>query len=572
MNQGISMIKPGAWLSPDKRTLVLKMNDPSRITGALPPTHCKVKPFSDFKLVALPYKMDTLQILRNMGLATDGIEILRHKFNLPLIEGCYAMAQHQITQSVFLSENRRAFITSTMRTGKTASAVFATRALQGLAAATGVLIIATVSNMRGVWEKEITGMYPTAKVAILHDKSAETRRALLESDADFYVVNYDGVKILQDELAEAVEQGRINTCIVDELTHYANSRTQLWEAADKVINGTRWRVIPGKVRQNPDGSTTKLKDRKQYLPSARRIEYCWGLTGTPGDPEMIYGQVKLIKPENMKGSFVHWRDETMVKNGFKWIPREGHMDKIYRVMQPCMRFDKKDIMDLPPVMFAGRECELSSEQKKLYNQIKKDMVALAADGTKVTAVSKAALVSKLLQIASGVVIGENGNVPLDMTPRMDELDEIIKSATQKVVVFCAFTAVIDRLNDELVKRGYSVGIVDGRVTGKKRDDVFHAFQNTPNPHIILCHPKTTAFGVELAAADTMVFFGPPMSGEFVYQQAIERMSSLKQKASSVQIIHLSSVYEERKMFQSIKDGVSVNEAINGMFTQASSGY
>ncbi|MFK3810442.1 hypothetical protein ACI1VO_26990, partial [Escherichia coli] len=94
------------------------------------------------------------------------------------------------------------------------------------------------------------------------------------------------------------------------------------------------------------------------------------------------------------------------------------------------------------------------------------------------------------------------------------------------------------------------------------------FQEDPNTYqVILCHPRTTAFGVELAAADTMVFFGPPLSGDFVYQQAIERMSSLKQKAASCQIIHLSSTWEERKLFTSIHNGVSINEAINEMFTR-----
>ena len=44
------------------------------------------------------------------------------------------------------------------------------------------------------------------------------------------------------------------------------------------------------------------------------------------------------------------------------------------------------------------------------------------------------------------------------------------------------------------------------------------------------------------------------------------MSSLKQKASSIQIIQLSACAEERKLFRSIKMGVSINEAINDMFT------
>ena len=560
-----TMIKPGAWLSHDKSKIALKLTNTLRIEGAFPPTHYKAIPVQGYNLVALPYKMDTLQILRNIGYSTAGLEMLRNSYQMPLIEQRFNVAQHQITQATFFTENKRAFCTSTMRTGKTASAVLAAKFLQDNRLATAALVIATVSNLRGVWEKEINGMYPNARVIVLHDKDAESRHRLLEQDADFYVINYDGIKIMRDALAQAVESGRISVCIVDELTHYANARTKLWDAADWVINGTRYETIAGPTRRNPDGTESKLKDKRKSLPKAAGIEWAWGLTGTPGGPDMVYGQVKLIKPENMKRIYTGWRDDTMVQYGFKWVPREGYLDKIFQVMQPCIRYDKKDIMDLPPVVMSGRECELSPAQRRVYAQIKKDMMAMIGDAT-VKAVSKAALVSKLLQISAGVVISENGNIALDMTPRMDELENIIASATQKVVIFCAFTAVIDRLKTELVARGHKVGVVDGRVTGKQRDAVFAGFQDGDLYDIILCHPKTTAFGVELAAADTMVFFGPPMSGEFVYQQAIERMSSLKQKAASCQLIHLSSTPEERKLFQSIKNGVDINETINSMFT------
>ncbi len=560
-----TMIKPGAWLTEDRKVVVLKANDADRIVNAMPPGTVSVTEYQGAKLVALPYHMHAIRLLRNLGYSTDGMEILRHTYQLPKVEGVYPLAQHQIAQAAFFTENPRAFCTSTMRTGKTASAIVAARFLQEHGMATGTLIIATVSNLVGVWQKEINGLYPQATVKVLYgDKNK--RRELLAQDADFYVINYDGVKLLREELGEAVDSGRINVCIVDELTHYANTRTQLWEAAHWVINGARWEVIPGKTMRDGD-RTWKTKDRKKSLPSARGVEYCWGLTGTPGDPEMVYGEMKIIRPERISFSFMQWRDAVCIKQGFKWIPREGYKKIIHMQMQPCIRYDKKDIMDLPPVVMSGRECDLSADQKKVYRQLQRDMLAMVGDAT-VKAVTKSVMVSKLLQVAAGVVITDKGTTPLDMQPRLDALEEIIKEATQKVVVFCAFTAVIDRLYDELTARGYSVGMVDGRVTGAKRDEIFRTFQEDPNTYqIILCHPRTTAFGVELAAADTMVFFGPPLSGDFVYQQAIERMSSLKQKAASCQIIHLSSTWEERKLFSSIRNGVSINEAINEMFTR-----
>lgn len=560
-------LKEGAYLSPNKKMLVLKVREALRFQNSFPSSHCRVAPFQDMYLVGIPYEMDSIQMLRNLNCNTNGLELLRHISQLPLVEGKFPLMPHQITTAAFLSENRRGYCTSTMRTGKTASSIVAARFLQERRLATGCLCIATKTNLRGVWEKEILGLYPNATVVVVHHKDPHKRRELLNQDADFYIINYDGVKIVKDELINMVEDGRISIAIVDELTHYANTRSQLWGAANQVLNGERWEIIPGKTFRDGKGETVKLKDRRRRLGNGRAVEYVWGLTGTPGDPEMVYGQIKLVTPGNMCMSFTAWRDTTMIKFGFKWVPREGYKDKIFQRMQPCIRFDKKDIMTLPPVTNRGADADMSAEQTRLYKKIREDMVALAASGEEIKAPTKAALTFKLLQIAQGVVKADgDAVVELDVKSRIDGLVEIIESATQKVVVFCAFTAVIDLVERHLKQRGYTVGVVDGRVTGTKRDQVFNAFQNEKDPHVILCHPKTTAFGVELAAADTMVFYGPPVSGEFVYQQAVERMSSLKQKADSIQIIHQSACAEERKLFRSIKMGVSINEAINSMFT------
>ena len=315
-------IRPGVWLSPAKHALLLKLNDPSRVKGAFG-EHCKVVRTADgVAIAAVPYHVHTLRLLKNLGYNVDGLELLRNTYPLPLIEQTYPCAAHQITQAAFLADNPRAYCTSTMRTGKTASAVLAAKYLQDNRVASAALVIATVSNLRGVWEKEIRGMYPGARVVVLYGDT-KTRKRLLQQDADFYVINYHGVSILRQELGEAVERGKISICIVDELTHYANTRTTLWESADWVINGTRFTLPPVKETTLPSGMVHKTTPRKRYTEPARAMEYVWGLTGTPGNPEMVYGQVRLVTPDSMKASFTTWRDMTMYKVDFKYLPRSA---------------------------------------------------------------------------------------------------------------------------------------------------------------------------------------------------------------------------------------------------------
>ena len=84
---------------------------------------------------------------------------------------------------------------------------------------------------------------------------------------------------------------------------------------------------------------------------------------------------------------------------------------------------------------------------------------------------------------------------------------------------------------------------------------------------MICHPRTTAFGVELAAADTMIFNGPPISGSFIYGQAVERLSSIKQQAASIQIIQVTATSEERQFFKGLDSCLKEGEIIANMFKE-----
>ena len=552
---GWKFVRNGAAVSLGGDRILLALRDATPLVSTFPPGCIITKEWQGTTFVVMPLKHDTLRVLRNLGYNTRGLECLIHQWTAPLVEGVHAPMPHQLATAGFLTENERAFCTSTMRTGKTASAIIAADYLIQTGRARGVLIICTVSTMRGVWDKEVAGMLPRARVSVLYG-SRDARRKALEAEADYYVINYDGLKVMRQELLDAVDAGRIDVCIIDELTHYAKATTERWAVADEVINGKRYERYT---------TATGRKGRRAGTPGTA-IKWVWGLTGTPGGPEGIFGQIKLVNPTNMNMSFTAWRDMVMVKlNQFKWIPSHNHKDMIALHMQPCIRFDKKDIMDLPPVVYQHRDCDLSAAQQKVYKHLKREMLLEMEDGLEVQAANKAALVSKLLQVSCGVVRGTGGNAELDMTPRLSVLEEVIAESQTKVVIFAAFTAVLDVLHAQLSKK-HRVGLVDGRVTGAKRDAVFSGFQRNNEYDVLLCHPQTTAFGVELSAADTIVFFGPPMSGEFVYQQAVERLSSLSQKADQIGIVHMTATSEERKLFKAIKEGVDVNEAINDIFS------
>lgn len=498
-------------------------------------------------LVVAPIHKDTLQVLRNFGIDTVGAEPFNWEYNIPLVEGQYEPMKHQKETAAFLSVNPRSYCTSTMRTGKTYSAIIGmdylqTKAYQTGAGIGGCLIIATVSNMTNVWKHTIDTTLPYRSCVIVHDKSGKQGRLRkLKERANYYIINYDGVKMVEDELVQMVKEGRINSCIIDEMTHYGNPSSQRWKALNKILNGDE------------------------------PLKYVWGLTGTPGkDPRPYYGYMKLITPAALPcKTLTAWKGITEYRYGeavYQVAPKPGIMDKITKMMQPTIRYDKKEIMDLPPVVHMVKTCELSKEQEVAYKAIREKMVFLNEQGGTVEAVNKAALTNKLFQISLGQAITTEGEqLSFNHQNRIDAIVETIEEAENKTVIFCPYTKTIDTLVSVLREKGYATEFVDGRITGPQRDKIFHSFQADDMIKVLICHPQTTAFGVELSAASTIIFNGPPMSGQFIYEQALERLSSLKQTAQQVMIVKIVCTKEEEVFFKGLDDGVDQNAIINKIF-------
>lgn len=530
---------------PEKRKLILNIADQAqyiKIREAIP---VEVEREIEGKhLLMVPLHEDTSRILFNLGVHTRGLNPLSYTYNPIKVEGKYEAMPHQIESAGFLATHNRAYNLSSMRVGKTSSQIMCMDYLLDIKGIEGsTLIVAPLSTLSVVWESALKSSLPYHKIVVLHGGiGKKSRLEKLKQPADVYIINPDGLKMIENELAAAVETRRISKVVFDEMTIFSNPGSGRWKAANNIVNGK----IPCK--------------------------YVHGLSGSAGANVIaVFGMAKLINSAALPcDRLTTWSDLVTQRWGSQiWQIKERPEAQliIRKTLQPAIRFSKEDVLkDLPPVVTQGREAELTPEQGKFCTSIIKEMVAMVADKKIVEAVNKAAAIGKYFQGAQGSVIVDDGIMHLDDKPRIETIKEIISETTAKVVIFCAYVGVINKRVDQLRKLGFTVEKVDGSVTGKKRDQIFGDFQEKDNPRILVAHPETCAYGVELSRADTMIFDGPPRSGTFLTCQALERLSSLKQKADQITIIQLSATDEERAAFSDIDQGISSSESVNKLFT------
>jgi SNF2 family DNA or RNA helicase len=428
--------------------------------------------------------------------------------------------KHQIITSQFILENPRAFIWSDAGTGKTLSCLLSYRILRNHGIKK-LLIVCTKSTMLSVWGREVFCEFLGVPYGLLLGARSK-RLTLLDNDFEIYVINHDGIKVLEQELVK----WRAEVVIIDEHTAFKNSRTDRWKALNKI---------------------------------SEHALFVWMLSGTPCSqaPTDLFAPAKIICPDAVGKSFLRFRDRVMQQvSMYKWMPRPNWEDVTKEF--PVVRFSREECLDLPQVTKTTLQIEMSALQKSSFETLRKEAI-LMLDDKEITAVHEGVMRMKLLQCCSGYVYstadehGDKTVIDLQPTERVNAVIEIIEECLRGVIIFAPFTSSIDALYNQL-KRLWKCAIVDGSVTMRERTNVFADFQDG-KIDVVIAHPKTMGHGVTLTYADTIIWYLVTSDAE-LYEQANGRINRIGQD-HKMRVIHLVSTKLEEKVLERLEQKQSM---------------
>ena len=468
-------------------------------------------PRLDDKLL-LDHNVANTVVLRSMGFKVPSPMRLYYDFPHPPDEPPF---ETQFATCEAMSENPRFYNLNEKGTGKTRTVLWTWKYLHDTGMCGKLLVVAPLSTLHFTWMAEIFKIFgDKVKGVVLHG-TAKQRRENLASNADIFIINHDGFKVISKEIEGRID---IDTLCLDELAVYRN---------------------------NSDRSKLMRK-------AAARFGIVWGLTGSPmpQEPTDVWGQARIVRPTSVPKYRKALRDQLMTQvSQFKWFPRADAVEQAFAILQPSVRFKLDDVTELPETIYRNVEVGLSAQQKKVYKDVKDDLVAKVQSGV-ITAVNAGVALNKLLQVTSGWVYTSNpAFVRLDAAPRMASLFTEIESCANKVIVFIPWRHAIDGISGVLTRLdpGFDHCVVHGDT--KNREEIFHAFQNTDQYKVMLAHPKTVHHGVTLTRADTVLWYGVPPSFE-IYDQANARVIRAGQKHKQ-QILHMMATREENRWYQAI---------------------
>jgi SNF2 family DNA or RNA helicase len=488
--------------------VILNLRDLDRVATLVPTARKFV--YKDTELLAVPHRIDEAKILRNMGFDVPGP--IKHYYDW---SGQYTPFEAQRETAEFLTMHKRAFCLNDMGTGKTLATLWAFDYLKSVGLASRALIISPLSTLERTWGDEIFRHFPHLNFNVVYG-TKERRLKMLAHESDIYLINHDGIKIVEKELAARPD---INLIVVDEIASFRNASTNRWKSLRNIVAGR---------------------------------ERVWGLTGTPtpNAPTDAWAQCRLLTPERVPKYFTQFKDSVMKQiSQFKWVPREGATELVKEAMQPAIRYSRDDCVDLPACIYQERHVPMTDEQKKAYKQMLAKL-QMEYEGDKIQAVNEAVKMQKLLQIACGVVYGEDADIHLPALPRIQVLKEVIEEAGTKTIVFVPFKGVLKYVAAELANE-FTVEMISGETSKSERDRIFHAFQNTNTPKVLVAQPAAMSHGLTLTAANTVVWFAPVTSNE-IYEQANARVTRPGQKHTQF-IVNIEGSEVERRLYSRLRD-------------------
>ena len=370
-----------------------------------------------------------------------------------------------------------------------------------------VLVIAPLRVARDTWPAEVE------KWDHLHDLdvsvivgTVKERTAALNYNAMIYVINRENVKWLVEYYEKNGLRWDFDCVVIDELSSFKNHQAQ------------------------------RFKWLRKIRPFVKR----WiGLTGTPTSNGLmdLWAEIGILDGGERLGRFIGRFRDAYFKAGsmnpqtgvvFSYIPRPGAEEQIYeRISDITISMKALDYLDMPECVYVNHEVEMSKPERKLYDQLKTDLIIPTEDGD-IDARNAAALSNKLLQMSNGAVYDENGDARVIHSRKLEMLDDLIESANgQPVLIAYWFKHDRARIVEHLIEAGYEPRDI------RESDDIKD--WNAGKIPVAMIHPAGAGHGLNIqAGGHILIWFGLTWSLE-LYQQTNARL--WRQGQSNTVTIH-----------------------------------
>lgn len=288
------------------------------------------------------------------------------------------------------------------------------------------------------------------------------------SKKDFHILQRGKESIAK--FVKNIEKERHNAQVYKRPFVFICNYEAFWrgELADFIKNNTFDYIVYDEIHRLKSQQGSASKFAAAIRKNASRVI---GGTGTllPHSPLDAFAIYRAVDPGVFGTHYIPFRSRYAVLGGFegKQVIGFQNQEELHRVLKAIsFRIKTEDAVELPPAQHIERFCELSPATRKLYEQMKEDLIA-EFDGHTLEAANAMVKVLRLMQCTSGVMKDTDGNEVRVGTEKAELFADIMEDIhqTEPVVVFCNFTADLTAVKEICTKQGR----IYSELSGKKNE-------------------------------------------------------------------------------------------------------
>ena len=322
--------------------------------------------------------------------------------------------------------------------------------------------------------------------------------------------------------------------------------------------------------KNPGAKRTKNILRLSRLCKYRRI-----LTGSPvtKSPLDLYTQCYFLDPYLLEHeSYYSFRTRYALMKTANFGGRSVNIVVGYRNLNELSeklkpfsyRVLKDDCLDLPKKTFMKRIIQMTPEQNKVYQQMKK-MALAELNGKVTTTMNVVTQLMRMQQITCGHFKADDGTTQEIKNNRITELIDTVDEIQGKVVIWAHWRNDIETIVKHL-KEEYgdnSVVTYYGGTTTEERQKAIKKMQDPESPvRFLVGTPQTGGYGITLTGASTMIYYSNGYDLE-KRQQSEARIDRIGQEKPMTYIDIIAEDTVDEKIVKSLRKKVNIATKVMG---------
>jgi SNF2 family DNA or RNA helicase len=333
-----------------------------------------------------------------------------------------------------------------------------------------------------------------------------------------------------------------------------------------------------KVLMAIDESTTiktpTAKRTKNIIGLGKYAKYRRIMTGSPitKNPLDLYTQCEFLDPYLLNhSSYYSFRNryaemKTMHVRGrsiqvvFAFQNLAELSEKVkgfsYRVL-------KEDCLDLPPKNFIKRYVTLTPDQKKVYQQMKKEAIA-TLNGKVTSTMTVLTQLMRLHQITCGHFTADDGSTQSVESNRLNELMSVLEETEGKAIIWANYQLSVGEIIQRIVKEYGEDSYVHyyGLTSQEDRQDFIRKFQNDPKCRFLIGTPQTGGYGITLTQANTVIYYSNGYDLEKRLQSE-DRAHRIGQNKTVTYVDLICEDTVDEKIVKALRDKINIASEVLG---------